>query len=144
VVEWIRILSGSRRRWSLDSCRSRRREFGEGYVDAKTLLYALMEDIESRRGTDGIIGLRRVPEIDEFTGGFRDGELIGICGLPNAGKSAVLTSFVSNQPPRRRVGRHRRRRDGPVPTLERILVNDARVNATAVRKGYLDDASMRG
>jgi hypothetical protein len=86
---------------------------GEGYVDAKTMLYALMEDIESRRGTEGIIGLstgfvgdrrihRRLPRrrVDRHLRLAQRRQVRGAHQLRR------------QSPPRRRRCRHRRRGDG--------------------------------
>jgi replicative DNA helicase len=112
---------------------------GEGYVAASEVLYSVLEEIEQRSQKLGLIGVPTgFTEIDDITGGWREGELVGICGVPKSGKSVVLMSFALNNVV-----------DGidvgivtaemqRKAVIERMLASLSGIESRAIRNGRLD------
>lgn len=116
----------------------------KGYQDARELFYPLLEEIESRQHSGGISGVATgYPEIDNHAGGFRPGEVVGICGLPNAGKSIVMTNFAANNLHAGVAVGVISAEMGARAVIERMLVRDAGLSATAIRKGDVGSDGMR-
>lgn len=115
---------------------------GEGYVDVGDVIHDVLREIERRASTPGMIGVPTgYTEIDDVTGGWREGEVVGICGVPKSGKSLLLTNFaVNNVLDSIDVG---------ILTLEmtrnayieRMLSILSRIESRAIRNGRLDAAS---
>lgn len=68
---------------------------GSGLVDSRTLVEALVDDIERRReGHRGLsVGL---PDFDRLTYGLDPGDLVVLAGRPGMGKTALLVSISAH------------------------------------------------
>jgi len=103
------------------------------------LLPTAFEHIESYR--KGIIQGTKTgfADIDKYTGGFHNGELVILAGRPSMGKTALATCIGMNAAKRgQRVLFHSCEMNRQ-QMVERILCLEARVNIAAIRAGKFDD-----
>lgn len=116
---------------------------GAGYQHVKDILWATMEEIESRRnGQRGL--MTGYPSIDRETNGWRPGEFIVIGGAEKLGKSAIALNIgmrVARQTPA--VGVAYVSAEMTAATLvERILSGSTGISSKHLASGNLSDADF--
>lgn len=116
---------------------------GEGFVLAKDDLYALLEKIEQRATNPGLIGVPTgYSEIDDWTGGWRGGELISLCAVPKAGKTLLLVNCALNNALAGIGVGFVSAEMGRAELLERMLANMTTLDSRDLRNGRVNAKEM--
>ncbi len=103
-----------------------------------SLMVDLYAAIDKREGKAALGLASGFYELDEITGGFREGEMIILAARPSQGKTALALNIIDH------VARQQKKpaaifslEMGRMMLAERMACSEARVDATLIRKGML-------
>ncbi len=114
-------------------------------VSIRRLVKEVMEDIDSREGSHGMVtglatGLR---DLDNLTCGLQPSELAVLAGRPSMGKTALALSIAENAAlvEKKPVGIFSLEMSSEA-LVRRMLCSHARVDAQSMRRGFLSQKDM--
>jgi len=113
-------------------------------VPVKNLITEAFENIEARKGGDGVTGVSTgFLELDQMLCGLQKGEMIIVAGRPSMGKTSFALNIAENIGVKEalpvvifslEMGKHQ--------LVERILCSHSGIDSQAVRKGMLSTDDM--
>ncbi len=118
----------------------------KSFVTMNTAVHKTMELLEKIHGKhDGVTGVPSgFEELDKFTGGFQDSDLIVVAGRPSQGKTAFVLSAARNATVLKNKGVGFFSLEMSTQQLVmRLMCAEARVDAHKVRTGKLPDDEWR-
>lgn len=114
----------------------------KGFVSVKDLINPAIKRIEKVYEEKKLVtGVETgFPDLDRYTSGFQDGDLIILAGRPSMGKTSLAMNMASHVAIRNQVGVGIFSLEMSMEQLLlRILCSEARVSAHRLRTGYLRD-----